>query len=89
MDGSAQVGLLVVLTTLALPFAVIFLLSRLSGWSELADRFPARGPMPRPRHWFGHAVLRGWIGYNGALIVASDEEGLHLATLPSSSPGGS
>jgi hypothetical protein len=82
MDGRSQVGLVAVVTMLVVPYAVIFLLSRVSGWSELADRFPARGPMPRPRHWLGYAVLRGWIGYNGSLIVASDERGLHLAALP-------
>ena len=30
----------------------------------------------------GFAVFRGWVGYNGALIVASDARGLFLSTLP-------
>jgi hypothetical protein len=67
---------------LAVPATVICLLSRYGGWSTLAERYPLRGPFPKPKKWFGFGVFRGWVGYNGAIILASDETGLYLRGLP-------
>lgn len=64
------------------PVGIILLVSRLSGWQRLAEHYPARGPMPSRRRWFGYGVFRGWLGYNGGLVVAGDEAGLHLGALP-------
>jgi hypothetical protein len=64
------------------PVGVIVLLSRLSGWQRLSEHYPARGEMPRRRKWLGYGVFRGWIGYNGGIVVAADEGGLHLAAMP-------
>lgn len=30
----------------------------------------------------GYAVFRGWIGYNGGLVVGADERGLDVAGMP-------
>jgi hypothetical protein len=30
----------------------------------------------------GYGVFRGWIGYNGGIIVASDRGGLYLRAMP-------
>jgi len=65
-----------------LPVAVIFAISRASGWNTLAARYPLRGEFPRPKVRMGYGVFRGWIGYNGAIIVASDASGLYLRAIP-------
>ena len=77
----ADGGWLVLLAPL-LPLGVIVLLSRLSGWQRLSEHYPARADMPRRRKSLGYGVFRGWIGYNGGLVVAGDDSGLHLAAMP-------
>jgi hypothetical protein len=67
---------------LLFPVGSIYLIARTSGWQTLAERYPLRGPFPPPKTRFGYGVFRGWMGYNGALIVASDESGLYLRTTP-------
>jgi hypothetical protein len=77
--------LLVVLAPLAVLLFVLVLLgalSRLSGWSRLADAYPGRAQAARPRRRWGYAVFRGWIGYNGCLVVAADERGMDIAGMP-------
>jgi hypothetical protein len=48
----------------------------------LAERYPASIPMPRPKTRLGYGVFGGWVGYNGALVVASDASGLFLSVWP-------
>jgi hypothetical protein len=67
---------------LLVPPTVILVLSRLSGWNRLAEYYPATGDLPPPARWMGYGVFRGWIGYNGGLVVASDVRGLFLRGLP-------
>src|SRR5512137_495641 len=74
--------LLPLLFALLIAPAVIFLLSRVSGWRTLADRYPCHEPMPVPRKLFGYGVFRKWIGYNGAFMVAGNYRGLYLFPLP-------
>ncbi len=64
------------------PFGVILVLSRLSGWNLLAEHYPGTGDFPSPKKWMGYGVLRGWIGYNGGIVVASDARGLYLRAMP-------
>jgi hypothetical protein len=66
----------------ALAATVIYVLSRYSGWQSLASHYPLRKPAPEPKTKFGFGVFRGWIGYNGGLIVSSDSDGLYLRTWP-------
>jgi hypothetical protein len=76
---------LVVLAPLVVLLYVFLLLcafSRLSGWSRLAAAYPGRAQPATPRRWFGYAVFRGWIGYNGGLVVGADERGLDVAGMP-------
>lgn len=68
--------------TLLLSAALLFLISRGSGWSALADTYPAQGDRPRALVWLGYGVFRGWIGYNGGLVVAADERGLYISAMP-------
>jgi hypothetical protein len=67
---------------LAVPATLIFVLSRAAGWPILADRYPARHERPRPLVWMGYGVFRGWIGYNGGLVISGDERGLYLSAMP-------
>lgn len=67
---------------IAIPAGLIYLIARTGGWHALAKRYPLRGPFPPPRTRFGYGVFHGWMGYNGALIVASDELGLYLRATP-------
>lgn len=68
--------------SVALPAGVIYLIARTGGWHALAARYPLRGRFPRPGTRFGFGVFHGWVGYNGALIVAGDERGLYLRATP-------
>lgn len=66
----------------ALPFAIIFVLSRYVRWPLLAERYPLRGEQPGPKLRLGYGVLRRWVGYNGGLVVSADAGGLYLSTMP-------
>jgi hypothetical protein len=72
-------GLLVVYLYLQL---LMWGLARLSGWRTLAARYPGGDSAPAPRTRFGYGVFRGWIGYNGGLIVAADLRGLYISAMP-------
>lgn len=74
--------LLFLLVTLLIPVGSIFLISRLSGWPRLAARYPESSPKPRPLTVFGYGTMNNWIGYNGGLILAADDAGLHVSTWP-------
>jgi hypothetical protein len=56
--------------------------SRLSGWRVLAERYPLRGAAPAPRTRLGYGVFRGWIGYNGGLVLGADARGLYVSAMP-------
>jgi len=62
--------------------APIYFISRTTGWLTLAERYPSTGTPPAARTWLGYGVFRGWMGYNGALIVSSDATALYLSTWP-------
>ena len=66
--------------TVAIPVAVLYALSRATGWQRLAERYPCIGVPPEPHTRFGYGVFRGWLGYNGALVVGSDAGGLYVST---------
>ena len=67
---------------LLVPAAVIGVISRYSGWNLLAEHYPASGDFPRPAKWLGYGVFRGWLGYNGGIVIASDPGGLYLRGMP-------
>ena len=60
----------------------MFTISRLGGWKELAARYPRNAPAPKALTIFGFGAFRGWIGYNGGLILSANDAGLHIATWP-------
>jgi hypothetical protein len=72
----------VVLLSIASPIAAVVLLARFSGSSTLAERYPGRTRPAKVRRRLGYGVFRGWIGYNGGLVVGSDAEGLDLRAMP-------
>lgn len=67
---------------LGLVASLMFLISRASGWSTLAETYPSQGDAPRPLVRLGYGVFRGWIGYNGGLVLAADERGLYISAMP-------
>ena len=67
---------------LLIPVGVIVAISRFSGWSLLAEHYPGYGDFPRPARWMGYGVFRGWLGYNGGIVVASNARGLYLRATP-------
>jgi hypothetical protein len=79
---AALISLLVLVAALTVPALLIFALSRATGWPILADRYPAPAERPRPLVRLGYGVFRGWIGYNGGLVVSADERGLHVSAMP-------
>jgi hypothetical protein len=67
------------------PIAMVILFSlfaRLGGWATLAERYPGRPRPARVACRFGCGTFRGWIGYNGGLVVGSDGDGLDLRAMP-------
>lgn len=75
-------GLLIAVPALLLAPTIIFVLSRVDGWHTLARRYPRAGPRPPARVRLGYGVFRGWIGYNGGLVIAVDHRGLCLSAMP-------
>ena len=67
---------------LLVPVGIIVAISRYSGWNLLAEHYPATDHFPRPSKWLGYGVFRGWLGYNGGLVVARDERGLYIRGMP-------
>ncbi len=47
--------------------AIVYGLSRLSGWQALRERYPARSDAP-PNAFYTSAKI-GWVNYNGVLKV--------------------
>jgi hypothetical protein len=80
--GLAVLVALVPLVVLLYIFLLLCAFSRLSGWSRLAAAYPGRARPASPRRWFGYGVFRGWLGYNGGLVVGADERGLDVAGMP-------
>jgi hypothetical protein len=59
---------------------VIGLISVLSGWQRLAQRYRATLP-PWGKKWSWQYGMIGWAGYNGVLILTANSEGLFMETL--------
>lgn len=79
MDGVEK---LLLLFSAGFPVLVMFAVSRLSGWPRLAARYPGTGARPKALTVFGYGTMRKIVGYNGGLILAADDAGLHLSTWP-------
>ena len=82
MSADTAIGLLLIASLPLLLFGIITGFSRYAGWSRLADRYPARRASPTPATRFGYAAFHGWVGYNGCIILAADDEGLYVRTWP-------
>ncbi len=58
--------------------AVVWLISRIGGWAELARVFPAEELPPGEILWGQSAQLRGFCNYNGVLTIVVSEKGLYM-----------
>lgn len=61
--------------------SVCFLLSQMSGWSTMVQRFRLKRPFVGARKYFQSGMV-GWVGYRSCLTVGVGQEGLYLAVLP-------
>ncbi|MEZ0371718.1 MAG: hypothetical protein ACAI44_21680 [Candidatus Sericytochromatia bacterium] len=82
MNPSLLLLIPIEIMALAIPAAAIYLISRTSGWKVLAEAYPLQGTFPPPVVRMGYGVFRGWVGYNGGLILGTDAKGLYLRTTP-------
>jgi hypothetical protein len=58
---------------------VSLLLSKISGWSRLAEHYRLVGSFAGPKSYMCSAMFRRFVGYNNVLIVGFDQTGLYLA----------
>lgn len=58
-----------------------YVVSRFSGWSELAERYRAQAPFEGEVWRFQSAQMRYMMNYNNCLTFGASSEGLYLATL--------
>ena len=58
------------------------LIAHLAGWPKFVARYPAVPDPPKPTVVMGYAVFNGVVGYNGAMMLGTDERGLHIRTWP-------
>jgi hypothetical protein len=65
----------------ALWMGVGFLISMVSGWHSLAERYRTDRPFPTHKRWMQSAKMRFSCGYNSILTLASDSEALYLGVL--------
>ena len=68
-------------TFIPLWLTVGYLVSLLSGWQSLADRYKTDRPFSSHKKWLQSAQMRFGVGYNNVLTAASDAEGIYLGVL--------
>ena len=81
--GTAEVALIVLAAVAGFPafFSfILFVLSKVGGWSALAERYRMDRPF-QGAIWKYQFGFLGSVRYNGALTVGSGMEGLYLAVL--------
>ncbi|MBK8935450.1 MAG: hypothetical protein KBA85_02505 [Chloroflexi bacterium] len=67
--------------------AIIWLIAQLSGWSKLADVYPAHTPFNETCWSMQSGRFRGYSNYSGILHVCADSRALHLSTFILFRPG--
>ena len=67
--------------------AVVWFIAQLSGWSKLADVYPARIPFDETCWSMQSGRFRWNSGYSGILRVCADSQALHLSVFPAFRPG--
>jgi len=65
----------------ALWTTVGFLISRISGWALLAERFRTDSRFPGPTWGWQSARMRWGCNYNNCLTIGSDPSGLYLSMM--------
>lgn len=86
MQSTSQFNPLLLLPILPIFFIALwcfisFLISRLSGWSTLSNRFRATLPFSGQKWTWQSARMRLGTNYGNSLIVGADPSGLFLATI--------
>ncbi len=82
-EFSPQLLAVVVLLAIAFLGLMMFLVSRVIGWSRLAEDYRSFEEMPSTRFRMRSALLRGWAHYGNCITFGLDARGLHLASFGS------
>ncbi len=62
-------------------FALMYLISRISGWSQLALYYQDVSPYEGRRRRFQSASMRWMMGYNNCLTFGPSRDGLHISIM--------
>ncbi len=84
MQDTVTVLLIIAGFTIVFPLfwsAIVFLISRVGGWSELAERFGHDGPAQGEVFTWCSARLRFLCNYSNCLRVTISDAGIHIRTL--------
>ncbi len=72
---------LIVLAIACGSIGTLLLISRISGWASLAERYQYSDLFDGKRWWFQSAQMRWLMGYNNCLIVGANRKGLYLGVI--------
>jgi hypothetical protein len=81
LPGTALV-LMVVTAVFLYVGALLWIISRISGWGLLARRFRAAEPFCGESWGFQSARFRWLCGYNNCLTIGANPQGLYLSVMP-------
>jgi hypothetical protein len=60
---------------------IVWIIAQAAGWSQLAEKYPARQPW-NPQCWpLQSALVRRWSQYRAVLKFCADEQALHISVL--------
>lgn len=60
-------------------YAVLFIISRMSGWQQLVEKYPDQGVgMPASKRYFVYGGMKKYVNYNGSLVLESTATGLRV-----------
>lgn len=62
--------------------AVVWFISRYTGWARLAKAYPQAQPFRGKKHHFGCLKMKGMGGYNNCVVYGADDQGIHLSMWP-------
>lgn len=68
-------------TFIPLWLTIGYAVALLSGWRSLAEHYRTDRPFPGHKRWMQSAKLRLGAGYNNALTLGSDADGIYMAVL--------
>lgn len=62
--------------------AVVWFISRYTGWARLAKAYPQAHPFRGKQYHFGCLKMKGAGGYNNCVVYGADDQGIYLSMWP-------